>query len=228
MPYFLNIVNSISIFLMLSVYFAYNVVNPVAKKNNPKIMHYEIGSYIYIGILAGLINIMNSINLSDAVFWYGVSLSFGIKSAIFIVVIGGILVGMSIYFSASDKNDIQDIEIIIKTLQESMDSIINKQLIVDEMSKDFKKRFSQIATPEEVDEKIREMVEDQLDDIKSDLQHLSDKTAIIAEQLVSFKKSEGNLPALMDNEDDDDDEDQDNTDEDDNSYNWDDDDNKKY
>ncbi len=197
MVYFLNLINITAIFLMLGVYFLYNIINPQAKKYNPKIVYYEIACYIYLSVLAGLINIMNSINISDAVFWYGASLSFGVKSAIFIVIIAGLLMGISIYFSPTPRQELNNMEVLLKSLQDSVMNISSKQSEFSEASKDFKNRFSQIATPEEVNSKIREMVDENIDQITSDIQHLSDKTAVIAEQLTNLKNGgESNLPSV--------------------------------
>jgi hypothetical protein len=201
MPYFLNIINTTAIFIMLLIYFLQNIVHPDKKKHNPKILHYEIAGYIYIAMLASLINIMNAINLSDAVFWYGVSLSFGLKSAIFIFVIAGLLIYVSSYFSDSSQQEIIIFENLIKELQEKMLSVYVKQTEVDEKIIDFTKRFKQIATPEEVDEKIKEMVEDRTDDITDDIQSLTDKMAIIAEQLAKIKGENKNLPEIINHED---------------------------
>jgi ubiquinone biosynthesis protein COQ9 len=197
MPYFLNIINTVAIFIMLSIYFVQNVLNGDKKKDNQKILHYEISSYIYIAILASLINIMNSINLSDAVFWYGVSLSFGVKNSIFIVVIAGLLIYISVYFSKNKQQESDDTLIFIKDLQETVLSVKAKQVEVDEKIADFVKRFKQIATPEEVDEKISEMVDNKLDSITDDIQNLSDKTAIIAEQLAIIKGGNSNMPSVI-------------------------------
>ena len=203
MPYFLNIINTTAIFIMLFVYFLQNIVHSDNKKNNPKILHYEIAGYIYIAMLASLINIMNSINLSDAVFWYGVSLSFGLKSAIFIFVIAGLLIYISAHFSSSSQQDANIFEVLVKDLQEKVSVANAKQLEVDEKIIDFTKRFKQIASPEEVDEKIKEMVEDRTDDITDDIQSLTDKMAIIAEQLAKIKGENKNMPAIMGHKDED-------------------------
>jgi hypothetical protein len=201
MPYFLNIINTTAIFIMLLIYFLQNIVHSDNKKNNPKILHYEIAGYIYVAMLASLLNIMNSVNLGDAVFWYGVSLSFGLKSAIFIFVIAGLLIYISAYFSTSSQQEVAVFESLIKDLQENILSIGAKQTEVDEKIIDFTKRFKQIATPEEVDEKIKEMVEDRTDDITEDIQSLTDKMAIIAEQLAKIKGENKNIPAIINHQD---------------------------
>ena len=177
-----------------------NILHPERKKNNNKLINYEIMSYIYIAIVASLVNIMNSVNLSDAVFWYGVSLGFGIKSSIFILVISGLLMVVSAYFSKEDGEKNEKEDLLVKSLQETIIGVKTKQVEVDEIIKDFTKRFSNIASPREVDDKIKEMVDDKIDDVTSDLQRLSDKTAIIAEQLAKIKGgsnlNETSLPSL--------------------------------
>lgn len=174
-PGFLNTVNMCAIFAMVLYYIARVVFFKEEKSDG--------SAYLYIAVIASMLNIMRSINLSDAVFWYGANLESGVRGSVFIVVSSFVFFIFSKILGRKDNQGNVDTASQLKNVINGVDNLREKYLNLK----------SEIASASDVVVKIHSISEDVkkneliIKEMAEDMQKISDSMATLAEEFLKMK-----------------------------------------